>query len=168
MTPLQLAYPRPDIAVVTLDRPEKLNALNYELVEDLHTTLAEIGESNECRVVVLTGAGRGFCSGLDLTDPFPSDAAGGIEFPRSSMRWQERIADLTTRIQRLRQPVIAAVNGPAYGGGFAIALACDIRIASSRRGSARSSSSSASADATSGSATRCHASSERVRRSTSS
>ena len=130
MTALQLAYPRPDIAVVTLDRPEKLNALNYELVEDLHTTLAEIGESNECRVVVLTGAGRGFCSGLDLTDPFPSDAAGGIEFPRSSMRWQERIADLTTRIQRLRQPVIAAVNGPAYGGGFAIALACDIRIAS--------------------------------------
>ena len=49
MTPLQLAYPRPDIAVVTLDRPEKLNALNYELVEDLHTTLAEIGKSNECR-----------------------------------------------------------------------------------------------------------------------
>ena len=57
MTLLQLSYPRPDIAVVTLDRPEKLNALNYELVEDLHTTLAEIGESNECRVVVLTGAG---------------------------------------------------------------------------------------------------------------
>ena len=131
MTLLQLAYPRPDIAVVTLDRPEKLNALNYELVEDLHTTLAEIGQSNECRVVVLTGAGRGFCSGLDLTDPFPSDAAGGTEFPRSSMRWQERIADLATRIQRLRQPVIAAVNGAAYGGGFALALACDIRIASS-------------------------------------
>ncbi len=81
-------------------------------------------------MVVLTGAGRGFCSGLDLTDPNPPAAGGGLEFPRSGMRWQERIADLTARIHRLRQPVIAAVNGPAYGGGFGIALACDIRLAS--------------------------------------
>ena len=78
---------------------------------------------------MLTGAGRGFCS-LDLTDPNPSQAGGGTEFPRSGMRWQERIANLTARIHRLRQPVIAAVNGPAYGGGFGIALACDIRLAS--------------------------------------
>jgi enoyl-CoA hydratase len=79
--------------------------------------------------VVLTGAGRGFCSGLDLTDPNPAQAGLGTEFPRSGMRWQERIANLTARIHRLRQPVIAAVNGPAYGGGFGIALACDIRVA---------------------------------------
>jgi enoyl-CoA hydratase/carnithine racemase len=119
MPHLELTYPRPDIAVLTLNRPEKLNALNYEL-----------GANNDCRVVVLTGAGRGFCSGLDLTDPSPPQAGGGTEFPRSGMRWQERIANLTARIHRLRQPVIAAVNGPAYGGGFGIALACDIRIAS--------------------------------------
>ncbi len=130
MSHLQLSYPRPDIAVVTLNRPEKLNALSYELVEDLHATIDEIGANNDCRVVVLTGAGRGFCSGLDLTDANPSAAGGGLEFPRSGMRWQERIADLTARIHRLRQPVIAAVNGPAYGGGFGIALACDIRLAS--------------------------------------
>lgn len=130
MPDLELSYPRPDIAVLTLNRPEKLNALSYELVESLHAALDGIAVNNECRVVVLTGAGRGFCSGLDLTAPNPPDAGGGTEFPRSGMRWQERIADLTARIHRLRQPVIAAVNGPAYGGGFGIALACDIRIAS--------------------------------------
>jgi enoyl-CoA hydratase/carnithine racemase len=130
MPPIELTYPRPDIAVLTLNRPDKLNALNYELVEELHTAFDAVGANNDCRVVVLTGAGRGFCSGLDLTDPSPPQAAGGIEFPRSGMRWQERIANLTARIHRLRQPVIAAVNGPAYGGGFGIALACDIRLAS--------------------------------------
>ena len=130
MPDLELSYPRPDIAVLTLNRPEKLNALSYELVESLHAAIDGIAANNNCRVVVLTGAGRGFCSGLDLTAPASADAGGGTEFPRSGMRWQERIADLTARIHRLRQPVIAAVNGPAYGGGFGIALACDIRIAS--------------------------------------
>jgi enoyl-CoA hydratase/carnithine racemase len=131
---LHVTYPRPEIAVITLSRPEKLNALSRDLVESLHATIDEIAASNECRVVVLTGAGRGFCSGLDLTDPNPPSAGSGLQFPRSGMRWQERIAELTTRIHRLRQPVIAAVNGPAYGGGLGIAAACDIRIAS---GSAR-------------------------------
>jgi enoyl-CoA hydratase/carnithine racemase len=126
---IELTHPRPDIAVLTLHRPEKLNALNHELVESLHTVLDDIGASNEVRVVVLTGAGRGFCSGLDLTDPNPPQAGEGVEFPRSGMRWQERIANLTAKIHRLRQPVIAAVNGAAYGGGFGISLACDIRVA---------------------------------------
>lgn len=130
MAQLEITYPRPDIAVLTLNQPDKLNALSYELVEDLHSTLDALRANNDCRVVVLTGAGRGFCSGLDLTDPNPSAAGAGIEFPRSGMRWQEKIADLTARIHRLRQPVIAAVNGVAYGGGFGIALACDIRVAS--------------------------------------
>ena len=130
MPSLELTYPRPDIAVVTLNRPEKLNALSRELVETLHATIDEIAANDDCRVVVLTGAGRGFCSGLDLTDSNPPTAGGGLGFPRSGMRWQERIADLTAKIHRLRQPVIAAVNGPAYGGGLGIALACDIRLAS--------------------------------------
>src|ERR1700754_3400147 len=130
MAPLELTYPRPDIAVVTLNRPEKLNALSRELVEALHATIDQIGANDECRVVVLTGEGRGFCSGLDLTAPNPTEAGGGLEFPRSGMRWQERIANLTARIHRLRQPVIATVNGPAYGGGFGIVMACDIRLAS--------------------------------------
>ena len=129
-SPLEVTYPRPEIAILTLNRPETLNALSYELVEDLHSALDAIAVDNVCRVVVLTGAGRGFCSGLDLSAPSPPEAGGGTEFPRSGMRWQERIANLTAKIHRLRQPVIAAVNGAAYGGGFGIALACDIRIAS--------------------------------------
>jgi enoyl-CoA hydratase len=129
MPHLELSRPRPDIAVITLNRPEKLNALNFGLVEELHHALEEVNSDRQCRVVVLTGAGRGFCSGLDLTEPFPDEATQGLEFPRSSMRWQERIAELTTRLSNLRQPVVAAVNGPAYGGGFALAMASDIRIA---------------------------------------
>jgi len=129
MPHLEVTHPRPDVALITLNRPEKLNALNHGLVEDLHRTLDDLNRDDDVRVVVLTGAGRGFCSGLDLTEPAPIDPSR-VEFPRSGMRWQERIADLTTKLIRLRQPVIAAVNGPAYGGGFALALASDLRIAS--------------------------------------
>lgn len=130
MTAVDISHPRPDIAVITLNRPETLNALSPRLVEALHGALDEIAASNECRVVVLTGAGRGFCAGVDLTSSEPRHVADGTTFPRSGMRWQERIADLSIRLTQLRQPVIAAVNGAAYGGGFGLALACDIRIAS--------------------------------------
>ena len=129
MPQLDLTYPRPEIAVITLNRPDKLNALSAELVESLHATIDELAASDTCRVVVLTGAGRGFCSGLDLGDLDSPRPGSDLEFPRSGMRWQERIADLTARLHRLRQPVIAAINGPAYGGGLGIAAACDIRIA---------------------------------------
>ncbi len=126
---VEISHPRPEITVVTLNRPDKLNALSYELVEELHRCLDALAADNTCRVVVLTGAGRGFCAGLDLSAPNPEQTGGGTEFPRSGMRWQERIADLTAKLHRLRQPVIAAVNGVAYGGGLGLAAACDIRVA---------------------------------------
>ncbi len=81
MPHLEVTRPRPDIAVITLNRPEKLNALNYGLVEELHRTLDDIKADDHCRVVVLTGAGRGFCSGLDLTDPFPTTRPTGSNSP---------------------------------------------------------------------------------------
>ena len=130
MSDIEVQRPSSSITVLTLNRPEKLNALSFDLVEEFHAALDEISADNSARVVVLTGAGRGFCSGLDLTAIGPSPAAAGTKGPRSGMRSQERIADLPARLRRLRQPVIAAVNGPAYGGGFALALASDLRVAS--------------------------------------
>jgi enoyl-CoA hydratase len=119
---------RPGITLLTLDRPERLNAMSRELVADLHTALDDIAADRDCRVVVLTGEGRGFCSGLDLkeTGDFAREADGG---PPAGMRMQQHIATLIPQLRRLPQPVIAAVNGPATGGGLALALACDVRIA---------------------------------------
>jgi enoyl-CoA hydratase/carnithine racemase len=127
---VRLDRPRPEVAVITLNRPDSLNALSFALVDELHAALDGIGRDNSCRVVILTGAGRGFCSGLDLTQIEGSSTSAGTTGPRAGMLSQSHIADLPAKLRRLQQPVIAAVNGPAVGGGFALALACDIRVAS--------------------------------------
>lgn len=130
MPHLEMTQATPEITVVTLNLPEKLNALSYELVEALHTTLDEIAANDGCRVVVLTGAGRGFCSGLDLTAPNPPGAA-----PVSNSRGRAcggRNASPTSPPASIgsASPSSQAVNGPAYGGGLGIAAACDIQLAS--------------------------------------
>ena len=120
----------PGIAGITLDRPARLNALTYELVRDLHDALDEVGADPECKVVVLTGAGRGFCSGLDLRDFGTPPRAGEHRHANAAVGGQEFIANLTVHLRQTPQIVIAAVNGPAAGGGLSIAAACDIRVAS--------------------------------------
>ena len=119
---------RPGVALVTLNRPDKLNALSWDLVDELHATLDEIGRDNSLRVVVLTGAGRGFCAGLDLSERSGSSLSKGLSGPAGGMRSQERIADLMLHLRRIPQPVIAAVNGVAVGGGLALTLYSDIRV----------------------------------------
>jgi enoyl-CoA hydratase len=113
------------VAVLTLSRPARLNALTWELVEDLHTTLAAIAADPRVRVVVLTGDGRGFCAGLDISTDDPLGHRDDIE---AVLHRQERVAGLATALRELPQPVVAAVNGPAAGGGLALALAADVRL----------------------------------------
>jgi enoyl-CoA hydratase len=131
MDTVRVDRPNADVAVITLDRPDRLNAMSFELVDDLHAALDAIHADNSCRVVILTGAGRGFCAGLDLKAIGSASVAKGIGGPRAGMRSQAHIAALVPHVQSIQQPVIAAINGPAYGGGFALACACDIRIAAS-------------------------------------
>jgi enoyl-CoA hydratase/carnithine racemase len=128
---VQRAELQPGVVQLTLSRPEKLNALTAPLVAQLHDHLAALAADLTCRVVVLTGAGRGFCAGLDLGGFGP--VAGTEQFGRSHKSWatQRTIAALVQEIRRLPQPVIAAVNGPAAGGGLALVCASDVRIASS-------------------------------------
>jgi enoyl-CoA hydratase/carnithine racemase len=120
------------IGWLTLNRPHVLNALNSTMVSELHDYLDRLASDRTTRVVIVRGAGRAFCAGLDLKEH--SGARPGDDTLGSStsvtLDIQRRISGLVVAIRRLPQPFIAAVHGPASGGGFALALACDVRLAS--------------------------------------
>lgn len=118
----------PGVQVVELHRPDRLNALSTEVLQGLHDVLDAIAADESCRIVVLTGSGRGFCAGLDLVEA-DSLSELGDRSPQQRMRLQKHIASLVRKLQALPQPVAADVNGPAAGGGLALALASDIRLA---------------------------------------
>jgi enoyl-CoA hydratase len=122
--------PQPHTALVTLHRPERLNAMSIDLVIALYDALEEVAADNDTWVVVLTGSGRGFCSGLDLKDYGVIPNIDGLSVGRIAQRSMRYYSRLVPLMRRMPQPVIAAVNGPAYGGGFCLALGADIRIAS--------------------------------------
>ena len=126
---LRVEEVRPQIAVITLNRPDRLNALSWALIDDLHDALEAISRDNRLRAVVLTGEGRAFCAGLDLTEHTGSSRSEGLTGPAGGMRSQEHVANLMLKLRSIPQPVIAAINGVAVGGGFALTLYSDIRLA---------------------------------------
>lgn len=116
------------VALVTFAMPHTLNSMTLRFLDELDATLAELGADDSVRVIVLTGEGRGFSSGHDL-----GEMAEGSTHQASTERWwweQERYSGLILRIQETPKPIIAAVNGPAAGGGLAMALASDVRLCS--------------------------------------
>ena len=115
-----------DVGVITLNRPEKLNALNRALMEDFEAAVRAT-EEDGVRALLLTGAGRGFCSGADLTAPKGEEHISGRE---SLFKSNMPLGYPSLLLREFPRPTVAAVNGPAVGAGFGMALACDIRIAS--------------------------------------
>jgi enoyl-CoA hydratase len=115
-----------DIAFATMNRPDRLNALNPKLVDELRDFFVGLYWRRDVRVVVLRGAGKAFCAGLDLKD------RGGDNADRSvgaGLTGQRKISEIVMAMRRCPQPIIACVDGAAAGGGFALALASDVRIA---------------------------------------
>ncbi len=129
------------ISIISFNRPERLNAMNYELVEEMHDYLNHIENSYEIRVVILTGEGRAFSSGTDLKD---GQIVNSKKIPEQFQKHEFLLTDDKTKrliiiqkmlgqvmilLRKIPQPVIAAIKGVAYGGGLSFALGADIRIA---------------------------------------
>jgi enoyl-CoA hydratase len=129
MAVVERTEPAEGIVQLTLNRPDKLNAMTAELVESLHQHVAELRHDPVARVVVLTGAGRGFCAGLDLGGYGSAPHTEHLGRTQAGFAVQRHIASLIPALRSLPQPVIAAVNGPAAGGGFALVLGSDVRLA---------------------------------------
>lgn len=122
--------PRPHVTRITLNRPERMNAMAFEVMIPLREALEHASRDNDTRVIVLTGAGRGFCSGADLESPGPIPGIDGLTVPSIARRSMELLDDVILGLRKVHQPVIGAINGPAIGGGLCLSMATDIRIAS--------------------------------------
>lgn len=127
---VELEHPVEHVTIIRLNRPDRLNAISFGLVADLHDALDDVAADDDCKVAILTGAGRGFCAGLDLKDWGAPPAPGEHPHYPAGRTGQAFMSNLTQHIRATPQIVIGAVNGAAYGGGFSLALACDLRIAS--------------------------------------
>jgi enoyl-CoA hydratase len=117
------------VALVTLDNPSRLNSLSFTLVGDLYAALDEVATDGECRVVVLTGAGRAFCSGLELEHAGLPPGAEELGRHRMGMRAMSYMGGIVPAMRDIPQPIIAAIRGPAFGGGMCLTLGADIRLA---------------------------------------
>ncbi len=116
------------VATLTLNRPERLNAITGPMLDELSRALVECNEDPEVRVVVLTGAGRGFCAGLDLQDQASGEGLGGADIGGATQRFDLRNAPPVV-LNQMDKPTVCALNGGAAGYGMDLALGCDIRVA---------------------------------------
>ena len=116
---------RGEVHWLTLSRPDRLNAINTQMATELGRYFGDLYQDRSCRVVVMLGAGRAFCAGLDIKDP---DGLKGAPFG-GGFGFQGHLADVYVKMRRCPQPIISLVQGAASGGGFAFALASDIRVA---------------------------------------
>jgi enoyl-CoA hydratase len=126
---IEVAKPRPHVTLVTLNRPERMNAMSFDVMIPFRQALEEISRDNDTRVVVITGAGRGFCSGADLVSAGHVPDIDGLTMPGVALRAMELLDDVILALRKMHQPVIGAINGPAIGGGLCLSLALDIRLA---------------------------------------
>ena len=116
-------------ATVTLNRPAKLNAYSEVMVHEIMAALADARDDDATRVVIITGAGRGFCAGGDISTDFQYPARYRGHALESMLEMRENMHQLVTLLRRFDKPTIAAVNGAAVAGGLTLALCCDFRIA---------------------------------------
>jgi enoyl-CoA hydratase len=121
--------PRPHVTLLRLNRPHRLNAMSFELMTALYDAFRQVGADNATWVVVLTGEGRGFCSGLDLEDPGVIPGIDEMSLARIGMLAMAHFSRVVPALRDVPQPVLAAVNGPAYGGGMCLSLGADVRFA---------------------------------------
>ncbi len=130
------------IGILTLNRPEKLNAISFQMEEELHSILDQLIVNLNCRVIILKGAGRAFCAGTDLQEGLILNSKkiqenykkyyflDVTEPIKKKIYYQWRISQIILKMRKISQPIIALIQGPAAGGGFSFILAADIRIAS--------------------------------------
>lgn len=126
-TCIRVEEPKPGVKLIVLNRPDCLNAISLKLAEDLETILQELKFDDKCRVVILTGEGRGFCAGTDLKEM--SEFTKDEDRNRNQWLLQKHMANIIELMRVIPQPIVCAVNGAAAGGGQSFALACDVRIA---------------------------------------
>lgn len=120
---------RPHVTLVRLSRAHRLNAMSFGLMTALYDALKQVAADNSTWVIILTGEGRGFCSGLDLEDPGMIPGIENMALSRVGIVAMTHFSRIVPAMRDIPQPIIAAVNGPAYGGGMCLSLGADVRFA---------------------------------------